>query len=108
MGRMVVIIGAQWGDEGKGKIVDLLTDRAAADRERTELLAQAMRESEKIRGEGDARAAAIYAGVYQKNPEFYAFHRSLEAYRKSLGKSEDILVLSPDSEFFRYMNQSGR
>jgi membrane protease subunit HflC len=82
--------------------------RAAADRERTELLAQAMREAEKIRGEGDARAAAIYAGVYQKNPEFYAFHRSLEAYRKSLGKSEDILVLSPDSEFFRYMNQSGR
>ena len=84
------------------------TVRAAADRERTELLAQAMREAEKIRGEGDARAASIYAGVYQKNPEFYAFHRSLEAYRKSLGKSEDILVLSPDSEFFRYMNQPGR
>ena len=84
------------------------TVRAAADRERTELLAEATREAEKIRGEGDAKAASIYAGVYQKNPEFYAFHRSLEAYRKSLGKSEDILVLSPDSEFFRYMNQSGR
>jgi membrane protease subunit HflC len=82
--------------------------RAAADRERTELLAQATREAEKIRGEGDANAAAIYAGVYKRYPEFYAFHRSLEAYRRSMGKPEDILVLSPDSEFFRYMNQSGR
>lgn len=82
--------------------------RATADRERTELLAQATREAEKIRGEGDAKAAEIYAGVYKRNPEFYAFHRSLEAYRKSLGKSEDILVLSPDSEFFRYLNQPGR
>jgi len=82
--------------------------RATADRERTELLAQATREAEKIRGEGDAKAAAIYAGVYRRNPEFYAFHRSLEAYRKSMGKSEDILVLSPDSDFFRYLNQPGR
>ena len=82
--------------------------RATADRERTELLAQATREAEKIRGEGDAKAAAIYAGVYKRNPEFYAFHRSLEAYRKSMGKSEDILVLSPDSDFFRYLNQPGR
>ncbi len=82
--------------------------RAAADRERTELLAQATREAEKIRGEGDAKAAEIYAGVYKKYPEFYAFHRSLEAYRNSLGKSEDILVLSPDSDFFRYLNQPGR
>jgi membrane protease subunit HflC len=82
--------------------------RAAADRERTELLAQATREAEKIRGEGDAKAAAIYSDVYKLDPEFYAFHRSLEAYRKSLGKSEDILVLAPDGEFFRYLNQSGR
>ena len=82
--------------------------RAAADRERTELLAQATREAEKIRGEGDAKAAEIYAGVHKRHPEFYAFHRSLEAYRKSVGKPEDILVLAPDSEFFRYMNQSGR
>jgi len=82
--------------------------RAAADRERTELLAEATREAEKIRGEGDAKAAAIYSGVYQRYPEFYAFHRSLEAYRKALGKSDDIMVLAPDSEFFRYMNQPGR
>ena len=84
------------------------TVRAAADRERTELLAEATREAEKIRGEGDARAAAIYAGVYQRYPEFYAFHRSLEAYRKSMGKPEDILVLAPEGEFFRYLNSSGR
>jgi membrane protease subunit HflC len=82
--------------------------RAAADRERTELLAQATREAEKIRGEGDAKAAAIYSGVYKRDPEFYAFHRSLEAYRKSLGKAEDVLVLAPEGDFFRYLNQSGR
>jgi len=84
------------------------TVRASADRERTELLAEATRQSEKIRGEGDAKAAAIYAGVYTRYPEFYAFYRSLEAYRKALGKPDDIMVLSPDSDFFRYMNQPGR
>jgi membrane protease subunit HflC len=84
------------------------TVRAAADRERTELLAEATRQAEKIRGEGDATAAAIYSGVYKRHPEFYAFHRSLEAYRKSLGKADDVLVLAPDSDFFRYMNKPGR
>jgi membrane protease subunit HflC len=84
------------------------TVRASADRERTELLAEATRQAEKIRGEGDARAAAIYAGVYQRYPDFYAFYRSLEAYRKALGKPDDIMVLSPDSDFFRYMNKPGR
>ena len=82
--------------------------RATADRERVEILAEATREAEKIRGEGDAKSAEIYAGVYKRYPEFYAFHRSLEAYRNSLGKSEDVLVLSPDSEFFRHLNQPGR
>lgn len=84
------------------------TVRAAADRERTELLAEATREAEKIRGEGDAKAAAIYSGVYQRNSEFYAFHRSLQAYRKALGKPDDIMVIAPDSDFFRYMNKPGR
>jgi membrane protease subunit HflC len=84
------------------------TVRASADRERTELLAEATRQAEKIRGEGDARAAAIYAGVYQRDPEFYAFYRSLEAYRQALGKPDDIMVLSPDSDFFRYMKKPGR
>lgn len=84
------------------------TVRAAADRERTELLAEATRQAEKIRGEGDATAAAIYSGVYQRDPEFYAFHRSLQAYRKALGKPDDIMVIAPDSDFFRYLNKPGR
>jgi membrane protease subunit HflC len=79
------------------------TVRAAADRERVEILAEATREAEKIRGEGDAEAARIYAAVHQRNPEFYAFYRSLEAYRSSLGKPDDVMVIAPDSEFFRYM-----
>lgn len=82
--------------------------RATADRERTEILAEATREAEKVRGEGDARAAAIYSSVYSRNPEFYAFYRSLEAYRKSLGKSDDVMVLAPDSDFFRYLQQPSR
>jgi modulator of FtsH protease HflC len=77
--------------------------RATADRERVEILAQATRETEKIRGEGDAEAARIYAAVHQRYPEFYSFHRSLEAYRNSIGKPDDVLVIAPDSEFFRYM-----
>ena len=82
--------------------------RATADRERVEILAEATRESEKIRGEGDAEAARIYAGVHQKYPEFYAFHRSLEAYRNSIGKPDDVMVIAPDSDFFRYMVKPGR
>ena len=82
--------------------------RATADRERTEILAEATRQAEKIRGEGDARATAIYSSVYSRNPEFYAFYRSLEAYRKALGKSDDVMVLAPDSDFFRYLQQPNR
>lgn len=82
--------------------------RAAADRERVEILAEATREAEKIRGEGDAKAAQIYAAVHQRYPEFYAFHRSLEAYRHSLGKPDDVMVIAPDSDFFRYMVKPGR
>jgi modulator of FtsH protease HflC len=82
--------------------------RAAADRERVEILAEATREAEKIRGEGDAKAAQIYANVHQRYPEFYSFHRSLEAYRHSLGKPDDVMVIAPDSDFFRYMVKPGR
>ena len=81
--------------------------RAEADRERTVILADANRESEKVRGRGDARAAEIYANAYNKDPEFYAFYRSINAYKKSMGKSNDLLVLDPNNEFFRYLNQSG-
>ena len=80
--------------------------RAAADRERTVILADAYRDGQKIRGEGDARSAEVYASAYNKDPEFYAFYRSIDAYRKSLGKSGDILVLDANNEFFRYLNQS--
>lgn len=81
--------------------------RSAADKERTIILADAYREAQKVRGKGDARAAEIYANAYSKDPEFYAFYRSIDAYRKSMGKSGDILVLDPNNEFFRYLNQSG-
>jgi len=70
------------------------------------ILANAYRDGQKIRGEGDAKAAEIYAEAYSKDPEFYAFYRSIDAYRKSLGKTGDILVLDPNNEFFRYLNQS--
>lgn len=81
--------------------------RAEAERQRVEIVANAQRDAEKIRGEGDANAAAIYAGAYQKAPEFYAFHRSMQAYRKSLGRDGDVLVIAPEGEFFRYMKQPG-
>jgi membrane protease subunit HflC len=80
--------------------------RASADRERTVILADAYRDGQKIRGEGDATAAATYAGAYNRDPEFYAFYRSIDAYRKSMGKQGDLLVLDPDNDFFRYLNES--
>lgn len=80
--------------------------RAQADRERTVILADAYRDGQKVRGEGDARAAEIYANAYNKDPEFYAFYRSIDAYRKAMGKAGDLLVLDPDNDFFRYLNES--
>ena len=80
--------------------------KSTADKDRTVLLAEAYRDGQIIRGVGDARAAEIYASAYTKDPEFYAFYRSIDAYRKSLGKAGDILILDPNNEFFRYLNQS--
>jgi membrane protease subunit HflC len=80
--------------------------RAEADRQRTVTLAEAYREAEKVRGAGDAEAARIYANAYRKDPEFFAFYRSIQAYRRSLGKENDLLVLGKESEFFRYMEES--
>jgi len=79
--------------------------RADADRQRRVLLAEAYREAEELRGEGDARAAAVYAKAYGQDPEFYAFYRSLQAYRSSFADKRDVLVLDPKSEFFRYLEQ---
>jgi membrane protease subunit HflC len=81
--------------------------RAEADRQRTETLADAYRQAEIVRGEGDATAADIYAKAYSRNPEFYAFYRGLQAYRRSLGKQGDVLVLAPEGEFFKYLKDSG-
>ena len=72
------------------------------------ILANAEREAARLRGEGDARAAEIYAAAYGKDPEFYAFHRSLEAYRESLADGRTTLVLDPDSEFLQYLEKSRR
>ncbi|HEX7386185.1 MAG TPA: protease modulator HflC [Castellaniella sp.] len=78
--------------------------RAEADRKRQEVLAKAYAEAQAKRGEGDATATAIYAKSYGRDPEFYSFFKSLEAYRESFDKSGNVLVLSPKSDFFRYWN----
>lgn len=78
---------------------------ADADRQQVEIIAEANRDAAITRGEGDARAAAIYADAYGRNSEFYAFYRSLQAYRAAIGKPGDVLVISPDSEFFKYLNR---
>jgi len=78
--------------------------RAAADKERTIILANAYRDSEKIRGEGDAISAGNYAEAYNQNVDFYSFYRSLESYKKSFSSQSDILVLNPNTEFFRHFN----
>jgi membrane protease subunit HflC len=77
--------------------------RAAADRQRTVIESEAYRDAERIRGEGDAEAADIYAEAYSQDPDFYAFYRSMTAYRESIGGSQDVLVLQPDSDFFKFL-----
>jgi len=76
--------------------------RAQADRQREELLAEAYAQAQKIQGEGDAQAASIFAEAYSKNPEFYSFYKSLEAYRSAFSAKDDLLVISPETDFFRY------
>jgi membrane protease subunit HflC len=77
--------------------------RSEAERRRTEIIATANANAQKIRGEGDATAAGLYAAAYNRNPEFYSFYRSLQAYRNAIGTQGDVLVIAPDSEFFRYL-----
>jgi membrane protease subunit HflC len=79
--------------------------RADADKQQTETLSDAARQASQIRGEGDASASEIYAKSYSKNPEFYSFYRSLQAYRASVGTSADVLVIAPDNAFFNYFNK---
>ncbi len=80
--------------------------RAAADREQIVIKADAYRKAELLRGEGEAVAAATYAKAYQKNAEFYAFWRSMRAYEETFANKSDIMLLKPDSDFFKYLNQS--
>ena len=87
------------GDEASERI------RADADRQRTVLVAEARRDGEELRGEGDAEAAAIFARAAEQDREFFDFTRSLRAYDRAFRSDDDVLVLTPDSEFFRYLNQ---
>jgi membrane protease subunit HflC len=81
--------------------------RADADRQRTVILAEAFRDAEKIKGEGDAKASQTYAQAFGKNPEFYKFYRSLEAYRATFRTHSDVIVVDPNSEFFKYFKSPG-
>lgn len=80
--------------------------RADADRQRTIIVAEAYRDAEIKRGEGDAEATRIYAEAYEKNPEFFAFYRSITAYQNAMGQPSDLLLLDTKSQFFRYLNKS--
>jgi membrane protease subunit HflC len=84
------------------------TIRSTAERQRTVIIADAERDALRTRGEGDAAATQIYARAYSHDPEFYAFYRSLQAYEHALGKDSDLLVLTPDGEFFRYLKDAAR
>ncbi|WEF33527.1 protease modulator HflC [Pseudoduganella chitinolytica] len=81
--------------------------RADADKQRTVILAEAYRDAERVRGEGDAKASAIYAEAFGRNPEFYKFYRSLEAYRSSFKTKADVMLVDPNSEFFKYFKGAG-
>lgn len=82
--------------------------RADADKQREVIIAEAYRDAQKIKGEGDAKASTIYAQAFSQNPEFYAFYRSLEAYRQTFRSKSDVLVLDPNSEFFKYLKNAGK
>jgi membrane protease subunit HflC len=82
--------------------------RADADKQREVIVAEAYRDAQKMKGEGDAKASAIYAQAFEGNAEFYAFYRSLEAYRGSFKGKNDVIVVEPSSDFFKYMKSVGR
>jgi modulator of FtsH protease HflC len=77
--------------------------RADADKQREVIIAEAYRDAQRVKGEGDARAAAIYSQAFGQNAEFYAFYRSMEAYKQSFSSKNDVMVLQPNSDFFRYL-----
>ncbi len=81
--------------------------RAEADKDREVIVAEAYRDAQQVKGEGDARATSIYAKAFSENPDFYSFYRSLEAYRASFRSRSDVLVLEPNSDFFKYLKTPG-
>jgi modulator of FtsH protease HflC len=82
------------------------TIRADAEKQREVILAEAYRDAQKMKGEGDAKAAAIYAQAFSQNPEFYSFYRSMEAYKSSFHSKSDLLLLEPNSDFFKYLRDA--
>ena len=78
--------------------------RADADKQREVILAEAYGSAEEVRGEGDAQAAATYAAAFNKDKEFYEFYRSMQAYQRTFANKGDVLLIDPDSEFFKYLN----
>ncbi len=82
--------------------------KADADRQAEIILAEANREAQRIKGEGDAKASAIYAEAYSRNPEFFSYYRSLEAYRLSMNGKSDMMVLDPSSDFFKYLKDPSK
>jgi membrane protease subunit HflC len=95
-------VATQWRAEGEEQYTVI---RADADRQRTVILSEAYRDAERIRGQGDARAAEIYAQAGAKDRDFYAFYRSMQAYKASVGRDQDVLVLKPDSDFFQFLQK---
>jgi len=82
--------------------------RADADRQREIIIAEAYRDAQRVKGEGDAKATAIYGSAFGQNAEFYAFYRSLEAYKQSFRSKNDVMVVDPSSDFFRYLKGAGK
>ena len=107
--RMQQSLAAQAQKLRIGATLDADKVRAEADKKRADVLADGTREAQRIRGEADERAAVTYDKAYGRNPEFAAFYRSLQAYKNTLGREGDILVITPDGEFFKYLHSaSGR
>jgi membrane protease subunit HflC len=94
-------VAKDFRSKGQEKAKGIVAD---AERQRSELLAEAYNESQQIRGQADAEAAEIYAKAYGKNPEFYSLYRSLNAYKTTFSGKNDVLLIKPDSQFFRYFN----
>jgi len=82
--------------------------RADADRQREVILAEAYRDAQRLKGEGDAKASAVYAQAFSKNAEFYSFYRSMEVYRQSFKSKGDVMILEPNSDFFKYLKNPNR